>query len=152
MCPCQSALFPVGQHDLIRRKQPSLWFEFDRHGLSSAHSDADTFEPAHVATATLDMMALAHVEDGFHQGWQLAEKDRLTHRRQLARVRDLLKKLPCFRAGDVSLGIECKILSNEAPDRAFPRHSSAIVRLVDERGQQRDGTPNSLKFRVRHTP
>ena len=143
------------EHKMPRRwSKPSFrfGFELERRGRTSIQPEVDATKAALATISALDVMALSHVEDGFHDDRQLAKKGRLAHRRQVARLRYLLIELPRFRAGKVGVGIGREILLSKMSDRVVPWCWSALLRCANERAEQGDGVANSLKFGVCHTP
>jgi len=93
-------------------------------------------------------MALSHVKDVLHVGGQLAQKNRPSHRWQFARVRNLLKKLPKFLAGEVSVGVGREIFLDETRNRTawwcgIARTSLAVRQ---EAAQEFDGVADQINF------
>lgn len=114
--------------------------------------NGDTAKTAQQATASLDAVTFPSTEDGFHDSGQLAQKNRPSHRWQFARVRNLLKKLPKFLAGEVSVGVGREIFLDETRNRTawwcgIARTSLAVRQ---EAAQGFDGVADQVDFRLSH--
>jgi hypothetical protein len=131
-------------------REPSLRFRFNFDSVRrwGVQPNGDTAKTAQPATASLDAVTFRSTEDGFHDTGQATQKCGLAHRRQFTSLRDFLKKVPQFRAGEVSVRVGREIFSDETRNRTTRWCGIARTSLVvrQEALQYFDGVANQINF------
>ncbi|HZM03482.1 MAG TPA: hypothetical protein VFC44_10680 [Candidatus Saccharimonadales bacterium] len=101
-----------------------------RCGWAGVQPDTNAAKAAHPMASLLDGVAFPGAEDGRHHGGQTAQKGRLAQRRQVASLRDFLKKLPQFLAGEISVEIGHEIFLDKTRHWTAPLCGIARMRFV----------------------